>query len=236
MTTSAEPTPQSSDGIYQQLRRKILDGTLAPGTKVNILQVARDMGVSATPVREALSQLQGDGLLVAFSNRGFATTEILDARGVRSLFEFRLLVEPWSARAAATDSLGNPAVDLAHEISTFNAESDSVRHAMIDHDERFHRRILEATENHVVIDAYQRSHCHLHLFRMIGNNWDWKASLSQHRDIQDAISRADGDGAEEAMRHHLHAAYGGFLETLSAQDSQSATLRSSHTPSMIRSR
>jgi len=213
MTKDLTPKLSSAE-VYEVLRRRILEHSLPPATKVNIQQISKELGVSATPVREALRQLQGDNLLVGASHKGYATTDVLDEQGVRALFEFRLLVEPWAARVAATDSLRNPSGELDREIAAFDPNFDSVRHAMIDHDSKFHLAILRSTENSIVIDAYRRSHCHLHLFRMFGDDWDWRSSLAQHREIHDAIARCDPSGAEEAMRHHLHQAYRGFVESM----------------------
>jgi DNA-binding GntR family transcriptional regulator len=91
----------STNDVYELLRKKILEHSIAPDTKINILQISKELGVSQTPVREALRLLQGDNLLVATSNKGYATTPTLDLQGVRDLFELRLLIEPWAARIAA---------------------------------------------------------------------------------------------------------------------------------------
>jgi DNA-binding GntR family transcriptional regulator len=202
----------STSDVYELLRRKILEHSIPPATKINIDQISKELGVSATPVREALRLLQGDNLLVATSNKGYATTEILDAQGVRDLFELRLLIEPWAARTAASNRLQNPAKELEKEIKSFDSTSDSIQHAMIGHDSKFHRAILLSTENQTVIQAFEQSHCHLHLFRMFRDDWDWKTSLAQHKQIAKAISNADPAGAEEAMRSHLNSAYLGFIE------------------------
>ena len=210
---SYNPDPGSSVGdVYERLRRKILEHSIPPSTKISIQQISEELGVSATPVREALRLLQGDNLLVATSNKGYATTEILNAQGVRDLFELRLLIEPWAARTAATNRLQNPGKKLAAEIKSFDSTSDSIQHAMIGHDSRFHRAILLSTENQTVIQAFEQSHCHLHLFRMFRDDWDWKTSINQHKEIAKAISNADPSAAEEAMRAHLNSAYLGFIE------------------------
>ena len=198
--------------VYDRLRRKILDHSIPPATKINIQQISQELGVSATPVREALRLLQGDNLLVATSNKGYATTEVLNAQGVRDLFELRLLIEPWAARTAAANRLANPGKKLAAEIKSFDSTSDSIQHAMIGHDSRFHRAILLSTENQTVIQAFEQSHCHLHLFRMFRDDWDWKTSINQHKEIAKAIANADPNAAEEAMRAHLNSAYLGFIE------------------------
>lgn len=208
------PAKSSTTEVYELLRRKILEHTIAPDTRVNIHQISRQLGVSATPVREALRLLQGDNLLVATSNKGYATTPTLDAKGVRDLFELRLLIEPWAASVAAQNRLSNPAKTLMREIKSFDVSSDSIQQVMISHDSRFHRAILLTTENQTVIQAFDQSHCHLHLFRMFREDWDWKTSLRQHADIAEAISEADGKAAEQAMRAHLNSAYLGFIERM----------------------
>ena len=131
---------------------------------------------------------------------------------MRDLFELRLLIEPWAARTAASNRLQNPAKELDREIKAFDSTSDSIQHAMIGHDSKFHRAILLSTENQTVIQAFEQSHCHLHLFRMFREDWDWKSSLAQHKRIAKAIANADPAGAEEAMRAHLNSAYLGFIE------------------------
>lgn len=213
-TPDSLPGKLSADEVYQVLRQRIVDHSLPPATRVNISQIAHELGVSATPVREALRLLQGDNLLVSVSNKGYATTEVLTADGVRSLFEFRLLLEPWAASVAATQRLSNPAAALQHEIASFDRHSSSIREAMIFHDSRFHLRIIEATGNPLVIQAYRQSNCHVHLFRVIQHSWDWEKSIEEHRAIAEAISRADGPAAEQAMRAHLFSALEGFMALL----------------------
>ncbi len=204
----------STNDVYELLRRKILEHTIAPATKINILQIAKELGVSATPVREALRLLQGDNLLVATSNKGYATTETLDRKGVRDLFELRLLIEPWAASVAASNRLLNPGLDLAAEIDSFDPKADSIQHEMFGHDTRFHSAILGSTENQTVIQAFEQAHCHLHLFRMFRDDWDWRTSIAQHKAIAKAIASGDSRGAEEAMRDHLNSAYSRFVEVM----------------------
>lgn len=219
--------------VYEALRRKILEHTIPPATKVNIHHLSQEFGVSPTPVREALRLLQGDNLLVATSNKGYATTEILDLNGVRNLFEFRLLIEPWAARSAATNRLNNPAQILDDELEHFNAGGESLQQALISHDSRFHRAILDSTDNQTVIQAFEQSHCHLHLFRMYGQNWDWQSTIAEHEAIARAIRSARPEEAEALMRHHLHQAYLRFLNAMSDAPGQASDLKDSVSPQLI---
>ena len=139
--------------VYSALRIPIVDGEMPPGTRIKIDAVARDLGVSQTPVREALQRLESDDLLVYTPGRGYRTTPMLDFKGLRSLFEFRLLVEPWAARSVATDRLSNPGPALAKELADFERIADrdgDVRQMMLAHDAHFHDMILAAAGNDVV--------------------------------------------------------------------------------------
>lgn len=184
-------------------------------------------------MREALRQLQGDNLVVAASNKGYTTTADLDAAGVRDLFEFRLLVEPWAARAAAVNRLSNPGKALLEEVEKFSSLSRFKKHKMIEHDQIFHRTILQATQNETVLQAYVQSHCHLHLFRMMENDWDWKTSVNQHRLIAEAILSADPKKAEDQMRNHLQSAYQGFTDSIPATGGKLLPFRSSDEPKRV---
>lgn len=210
----AAPARLTTAQVYEALRRKILDHSIPPATKVNIHHISQEFGVSPTPVREALRLLQGDNLLVATSNKGYATTAILDPQGVRDLFEFRLLFEPWAAGTAAANRLGNPAARLRQELENFPSATDSMQQTLIAHDNRFHTAILTAAGNLSVVKAFEQSHCHLHLFRMYTANWHWQATIAEHEEIAQAVARADSEAAEESMRAHIHKAFRRFSEVM----------------------
>lgn len=192
--------------VYSALRDPIVDGEIPPGTRIKIDAVARELGVSQTPVREALQRLESDDLLVYTPGRGYRTTPILDFTGLRSLFEFRLLVEPWAARSVATDRLGNSGSALGKELDEFEriaGHEGDVRQKMLVHDARFHEMILAATGNEVVQQAFAQTHCHLHVFRLFPVDFDGAITILEHRRILEAIRNCDRDAAEEAMADHI---------------------------------
>jgi DNA-binding GntR family transcriptional regulator len=196
--------------IYSALRVPIVDGEIPPGTRINIDAVARELGVSQTPVREALQRLDGDGLVVYSQGRGYWTTPMLDLQGLRSLFEFRLLVEPWAARSVATDRLANPSSALNKELETFEALADNegdLRHDMLLHDARFHNIILAAVGNEVVRQAYAQTHCHLHVLRLYPVDFDGTITIAEHRKIWKAIQSCEPEEAERVMAEHVGSAF-----------------------------
>lgn len=216
-----EPRGRSGVDVYGILRAKILDLQLPPDGKINIDALVRELGVSQTPIREALSQLEGDRLIVKTPGKGYRTTPLLGTTELRELFEFRLLVEPWAARTAAVNRLINPARGLRASLDEFEsgvAGDDSVRHRLVAHDTHFHDRILSASSNEFALHAYRATHCHLHLFRLHPADYQGTATVEEHRGIVEAIAACDPDAAEEAMHQHLIGAYHRFAEAFSQED------------------
>ncbi|WP_269048413.1 GntR family transcriptional regulator [Paenarthrobacter sp. Z7-10] len=198
---------------------------MAPGTRINIDAVSRRLGVSQTPVREALQRLEGDNLLVYSPGRGYSTTPLLDVAELRSLFEFRLLIEPWAARSAAVDRLSNPSAALETELKALEGRIGSLgtaRQDLVAHDARFHGMILASAGNQVVQQAFSKTHCHLHLFRLYPADVEGRITLSEHRSVRDAIEASDPAAAEEAMRAHIRNSYHRFAHAFDVQPPQLA--------------
>ena len=209
--------------VYSALRQSILDAEISPGTRINIDAVSRRLGVSQTPVREALQRLEGDNLLVYSPGRGYSTTPLLNVAELRSLFEFRLLVEPWAARSAAVDRLSNPSAALSRELEALEHRMESagnIRQELVAHDARFHDMILASAGNRVVQQAYEQTHCHLHLFRLYPADVEGRITLLEHRDVRDAIAAADPAAAEEVMRAHIHNSFQRFAHAFDRQPGQ----------------
>ncbi|NUP75090.1 MAG: GntR family transcriptional regulator [Sinomonas sp.] len=213
---SEAPRGKAAGGeAYAGLRAMILDGALAPGERINIDAIARRFEISQTPVREALQRLEGDNLVVYSPGRGYSTTPLLGPDELRSLFEFRLLVEPWAARSAAVDRLANPGRALAADLDALEQlmlGGGDLRQALVAHDARFHDLILEAAGNSVVRHAFEQTHCHLHTFRLYPADVDGGRTLEEHREIAAAIAACDGAGAEGAMSRHIFNSFDRFAQ------------------------
>src|SRR5689334_22138989 len=103
---SAGPRPLAprqalADDMYEAIKALVMDHVIAPGARVNIDWLARELGVSQTPIREALARLESDGLVTKAPLRGYSATALLTRAEVDELFQFRLLIEPWAAARAA---------------------------------------------------------------------------------------------------------------------------------------
>jgi DNA-binding GntR family transcriptional regulator len=229
--TGSRPKPAAGE-VYSTLRDSIVASEIMPGTRMNIDAIARDLGVSQTPVREALQRLEGDNLVVYRAGRGYSTTPLLELPELRALFEFRLLIEPWAARSAAVDRLDNPSHVLDLELADFERRMDDagdLRQDLVAHDTRFHNAILAATGNRTVQQAFAQTHCHLHLFRLYRADVDGSATAAEHRRIREAIHGCDPDAAEAAMAEHIHNSFARFAQ---AFDGALPALESPRLPKM----
>lgn len=148
----------------------LLNHTIAPGEHINIDALSRELEVSQTPVREALARLESDDLVVKQPLRGYTATELLTVTQLDDLFQFRLLIEPWSAEKAATQSDHHGHEELRAELERGAAvgalDMERAYAAMSEHDARFHELIARLSGSEFVRDAFVRTHCHLHLFRL----------------------------------------------------------------------
>jgi len=232
--TTAKP---STTEVHARLRSLIIGGEIPPDTKINIVALARDLGVSQTPVREALQRLEGDNLITYQPGRGYSTTPLLDLPGLRALFEFRLLVEPWAARAAAVDRLTNPGAALGRQLDDFEGllarrakggpdpdvrDVRDVRQELVAHDAAFHAAVITASGNSVVEQAYGQTHCHLHTFRLYPEEIDTANTVVEHRRISAAIGRCEPGAAEEAMADHLRSSFERFARAFGDPHAASA--------------
>lgn len=159
-----------SDETYEAIRTMLLDHSIAPGQNINIDALSRELEVSQTPVREALARLESDDLVVKQPLRGYTATELLTVLQLDDLFQFRLLIEPWSAEMAAVHVGNEERDDLRTELQRGAAvgslDLSQAYAAMSEHDARFHALISRLSGSEFVRDAFERTHCHLHLFRL----------------------------------------------------------------------
>ncbi|MCA4134514.1 GntR family transcriptional regulator [Arthrobacter sp. M4] len=220
---------------YGVLRALILESALEPGERLNIDAIARRLEVSQTPVREALQRLEGDNLVVYTPGKGYSTTPLLGPEELRSLFEFRLLVEPWAARSAAVDRLANPGSALRAEIDSLEQSIDElnasgggdIRQLLVAHDARFHDIVLEAVGNSVVRHAFDQTHCHLHTFRLYRADVSGGRTVEEHGEIASAIAACDAAGAEAAMSRHIFNSFDRFAQAYAGEPGISPLSRSS---------
>lgn len=202
-----------TDDVYETVRAQVMDHVVAPGARINIDALARDLQVSPTPVREALARLEADGLVRKRPLVGYTATPLLTRDEFDELVEMRLILETAAARrAAARSATAEPALlGLLREAADLpgpvpGAQGYASIAAFTAQDARFHNLLAEQSGNRMLHDAVVRLRPHLHLFRLHFPPTHYRTSGAEHHRIVDAVASGDPDRAETAVREHLLAA------------------------------
>ncbi|MEJ3744644.1 GntR family transcriptional regulator [Actinomycetes bacterium KLBMP 9797] len=191
-----------TEDVYASVQALIMDHVVAPGDRINIDALARQLEVSPTPVREALARLEADGLVRKRPLVGYTAAPLLSRGEFEELVEMRLILEPAAAARAAAARLD--AGDLRAEADLPDQRTGIA--AFTAQDARFHHLLAERAGNRMLHDAIVRLRSHLHLFRLHFPAAHYGISAREHHRIVDAVAAGDPDAASEAMRHHLAAA------------------------------
>ena len=208
------------DEVYNRVRADIMSLKISPGTRITIESLERSLGVSQTPVREALSMLEAKGLVVKQHLIGYCTAPVLTRAQFDDIREFRLLIEPYAARQAAKKMSDDGIAELSRLLSKMRANKDDP-HATFEQfaelDTEFHARIAEATGNSMIADSLARMHIHLHIFRLCYRSCITSQAHDEHVAVMKALEQRDAAKAEKAMRTHIQRSYDRFTHFAKVQ-------------------
>ncbi|MDJ0388889.1 GntR family transcriptional regulator [Roseomonas sp. E05] len=204
--------------VHERLRNDILAGRIPPGGRLKIADIARRHGLSQMPVREALQQLQGEGLVILSPNRG-ARVRAMDAAFIRSLFDIREALEGFLTRQAAaclTPALIEQLRGLQRRYDAA-VESGDLR-ACSPLNREFHEAILRATGNHEAIRLLNQ---HTALIAALRGRAGYApgrlATIRQeHWALIEALERGDGAAAQRVHAAHVRRAAEDMLAMLRA--------------------
>lgn len=214
MTLAADRVT-ASDRAYADLLDGIQSGVLPAGFVLGEVEQADRLGISRTPMREALRRLAADGLVVQQSPR-VTVVAGLDADDIRALFEIRRALEETSARLAAARGdarlFGELATEFA-DVDLSRAEGRDAYYALI---ARFDAALDAAVDNDYIASALRTVRTHLVRVRRMARDRPARlaASAAEHRTIAEGLAAGDGDLAAHATHVHLHNALTGILDSL----------------------
>jgi DNA-binding GntR family transcriptional regulator len=194
------------DEVYAALQTLIMKHTLAPGDRLNIDALARQLAVSPTPVRESLARLESDGLVRKRPLAGYTVSPLLTREEFTDMFDMRMLLEPATARWAADRADSDLRARISAEAAAAVLPVDGDHAQFTAMDARFHDLIAAAAGNQLLRDSVGRLHAHLHLHRLYLPYAQAGTTQAEHRRLADAIVAGDAAEAEEAMRAHLTSA------------------------------
>lgn len=193
------------DTVVGHLRNLIVEGTLAPGTKLNERELCETMGISRTPLREAFKVLAFEGLIEIAPNRGasvckMSRTEILET------FEFMSGLEALAGELACAriDAAGLADIKALHyEMLACKARSDLPGYYA--RNQAIHNRIAEAAGNSVLYQTYLMMNRRLQALRFKSNHKPakWDSAARDHEEMIVALEARDGQRLAAILRQHL---------------------------------
>ena len=208
MLTTAVQRPSLADQVYDRLVAAVVSGALPSGSPLNVGDLARELHVSPSPVRDALQRMASEGLITPGSNRR-STVRIFSRREVEEVLQVRELLEVGAARLAAVRATPKDLKDMrsAAERCAALFGDPAKKKQMLELDGQFHRKVAEASGNATLADEITRCHRRVQLMQcVLLNSEKMKTGYSEHLEVVEAIDSRDPDRAEKAMRAHIRTA------------------------------
>jgi GntR family transcriptional regulator, rspAB operon transcriptional repressor len=202
---SASRNPPARLFVYAAIRDAIVRAELEPGARLSENELADQLGVSRTPIREALARLRDDRLVEVVPQLGtfvsrISTQAVTDAQFIREALEC-------AAIRRAAERIGDEDLERLEENlrSQERARDSDDLDAWYLLDDAYHRTLCDLSGHPSVWPVSERAKSHLNRLRRISLTMpDYMPEmLVEHRAVVDAVGRRDPDAAEEALRHHL---------------------------------
>jgi DNA-binding GntR family transcriptional regulator len=196
-----------SEQVHQELRARILGGQLPSGHRLLPEELANDLAISQTPVKEALLRLEADGLVVSGLRKGAAVRRFT-LKDVEDLYEARIFIEIAALEAAF--ARGAVTTTLLDELSenlerhAFHLARDTMKDltTALAFDREFHHRLVETRDNAVITGWHERILAQTHTAYVYLVN-DTSRVYGEHRDILEALRAGSVGQARDALERHL---------------------------------
>jgi len=225
-TTISVPTTGQADTkdlprgevAYRYIRAGIQNGDLKPGERLREVELAKAVGLSRTPIREALARLESEGLVVHDAARGIVVAE-LDYSMVTELYYMREVLEGTAARLTAQHASDVEISILEDLCSQYEAAMGDAKQLAISN-RQFHDTLYLCSHNRYLVNMLTVLYDALSLLgsTMLGDAQRAEETLKEHRAIVNAIRDRDPDKAEAAIRAHIRAAQKVRMKSIFTKD------------------
>lgn len=209
-----------SDSTADELRNQIVDGRLPAGERINEVHLSRQLGVSRTPLREALARLAQEGALRSIPHIGYFVRE-LTLEEFEEIYPIRMMLDPEALRLA-----GLPPAPRLERLTELNARIEKARSAsaVIDLDDAWHFELIAGCPNKVLLDLIHQfaRRTRRYEIALMRERKNVSMTASRHRTILAALRRRDLDGALQALRANLQSGRAPILEWLKAREDSRA--------------
>lgn len=205
-TAVIDAQANKKDKVYDLLKDRIVTNELKPQEYLNEQVISRDLGVSKTPVREALQKLEHERLVVIIPNKGTFVANIGIDR-IREVFEIREILECAAARLAAVLPAREQFTGILKNHASLRVGDGAELRQHLLSGYQIHTHIVEAVGNSYLSEYYENILAHIVQIRVYFiKRFEMKRlheTVDEHRKVLEAIVKGDADGAEIAMRDHL---------------------------------
>ena len=212
MSDASTEYSTKSDLAYRRVRALILSGELAPGAVLPQAALAQTIGISTTPLREALRRLKQEGLVELDAHRD-ARVRPLDAGEARDLLELRATLDPLAATLAAQRRTDADLDAIRAALDGLDALTPSPSAAQLESHHRFHAAVHRASHNVLLVETLEGLWVKTDRYRRHGletgrSDEERDARAAEHRALFEAVRDADAATAAELMRRHVETSLG----------------------------
>jgi DNA-binding GntR family transcriptional regulator len=193
------------DVVFRTLRKGILRGDLHPGERLMEIQLASRLGVSRTPIREAIRMLELEGLVTNIPRRGAQVAKITE-QDLRDVLEVREGLEELTVRLACRRITEEQLSELYRASRKFEALVDSVDLVQLaEADEKFHTIIYEATGNRRLVQMINNLREHMYRYRVeyLKDAENRYSLITEHDELWKSLKRKDVEAADAYMKRHI---------------------------------
>lgn len=202
--------------VFETLRDAIITGKMGPGERLMEIQLAEEMGVSRTPVREAIRKLELEGFVVMVPRKG-AYVAGVSIKDIADVFEVRAALEALAASLAAERITEEELDRLERSIVSINEVSDGKNiNKVVESDVDFHDMLYQASRNEKLITIITNLKEQLQRYRAtsLAEEGRTKDAVDEHKQIVEALSERNGELAAELARQHIENAENVMLNAL----------------------
>ncbi|MFD9900349.1 GntR family transcriptional regulator [Mesorhizobium sp. NPDC059025] len=208
---------QGARTVHERIREAMIEGILAPGSRLKVQDLARRFETSSNPIREALQRLQGEGLVLINHNQG-AFVRTIDEQFVRNIYELLALIEPYLVRRFVEFALPEEIEKLAELIARFEEHNFGDTQLYRRLDTEIHGLTYQRHYNKQAIDLWKQKRI---LVGLLGRRYAIgqarrKVILQEHRMLLEAVRQQDVEQAARVVEQHVKGSAVHFIELLRA--------------------
>ena len=224
---------RATDEVYEAMRQAIITSVFKPGERLQVDEIAHKLGVSLTPVRQALQQLSTEGLVEIHARSGTYVTTV-STQDIEETFEIRCALECLAGERAIRRIQPAQLARLRQLLGILSAPLDDNEGKLKEHEHanfEFHQILIDAAESRRLAELYESLNAHIKIARIhkteptksSGANWTkrLRQEQSEHEAIVRALEARDVNALTSALRQHIYRAKDDLVNSLTDAQSES---------------